>query len=184
VVGSDRRETDVIRLLTVAAVLAGFAFAGCGGDDDDESSGAGAAAETTEATTTAEQAATEEPGGGQPGIPIKTASSQFGPVLFDGDDQAIYYFDKETGSRSQCYDACAEAWPPVLTKGEPRASGGADASLLGTTERDDGTTQVTYDGHPLYYYAHEGPGELKCHNVDEFGGLWLAVQPNGQAVPS
>ena len=173
----------MIRLLTIAAVLAGLAVAGCGGDDDD-SSDAGAAAETTEATTTAEQTATQEPSGGQPGIAIKTAESQFGQVLFDGDDQAIYYFDKEKGSRSECYDACASAWPPVITQGEPQADGRVKGGLLGTTERDDGTTQVTYDGHPLYYYAHEGPNEVKCHNVDEFGGLWLAVQPNGQAVPS
>ena len=172
------------RLLTVAAVLAGLAFAGCGDDDDGDSPGAGAAAETTEATTTAEQAATQEPGGGQPGIPIMTASSQFGQVLFDGDDQAIYYFDKESSSESECYGECAAAWPPVLTEGGPQAGSGVKQGLLGTTERDDGTTQVTYDGRPLYYYAHEGPNEVTCHNVDEFGGLWLAVQPNGQAVSS
>ena len=57
-------------------------------------------------------------------------------------------------------------------------------SLLGTVKRRDGKRQVTYAGQPLYYYAHEGPGEVTCHNVDEFGGLWLAVQPNGEAVPS
>ncbi len=116
------------------------------------------------------------------GTTIKTADSQFGDVLFGGGDQAIYYFDKESGSKSECYSACAEAWPPVLTEGAPQAGAGAQAGLLGTTERDDGTTQVTYDGHPLYYYAHEGPGEVLCHNVEEFGGLWLAVQPNGERV--
>ena len=155
------------------------AFAGCG--EDDESSGDDQAAATTETqavtTTPAEAPAT---GGG---TTIKTADSQYGPVLFDGADQAIYYFDREKSSKSECYGACAEAWPPVLTKGEPLAANGARAGNLGTTQRDDGTTQVTYDGRPLYYYD-EPPGEVSCHNVEEFGGLWLAVQPDGQPVPS
>jgi predicted lipoprotein with Yx(FWY)xxD motif len=169
------------RFLTIAALVAGVLVAGCGGDDDDDD---GASGDTTAATEAAAPTATEpdsQPGGGA-GTTIKTADSQFGRVLFDGEDQAIYYFDKESGSKSECYGACAEAWPPVLTEGDPQAGGGAQAGLLGTTQRDDGTTQVTYDGRPLYYYAHEGTGVVECHNVDEFGGLWLAVQGNGQPV--
>jgi predicted lipoprotein with Yx(FWY)xxD motif len=124
-------------------------------------------------------------GGGGPkhsGTTIATSDSQFGTILFNDDEQAIYLFDKEEGERSECYGACAEAWPPVLTEGRPQAAVEADAKLLGTTERDDGTTQVTYGGHPLYYYAHEGPGEVLCHNVAEFGGLWLVLTPQGDAV--
>jgi predicted lipoprotein with Yx(FWY)xxD motif len=172
----------MIRFLTIATVVAGLLIAGCGDDDDDsENAGGGATATATEA---AAPPATEPaaPASAGAGTTIKTADSQFGQVLFDGDEQAIYYFDKESGSKSECYGACAEAWPPVLTEGDPQAGAGAQAGLLGTTKRDDGTTQVTYDGHPLYYYAHEGPGVVECHNVDEFGGLWLAVQPSGQAV--
>jgi predicted lipoprotein with Yx(FWY)xxD motif len=169
------------RLIAIAAAAGALLLASCGGDDDDDSGGAGAAANapaTTAPTTTAPAA----PASAAAGITIKTGDSQFGDVLFDGDDQAIYYFDKESGSKSECYGACAEAWPPVLTKGEPQAGPGMDAALLGTTQRNDGTTQVTYDGHPLYLYAHEGPNQVTCHDVSEFGGLWLAVQPNGQAV--
>ena len=70
----------------------------------------------------------------------------------------------------------------MLTEGEPEASGGADAKLLGTTDRDDGTTQVTYAGQPLYYYVDDRPGEVLCHDVVEFGGLWLVVEPSGDAV--
>jgi predicted lipoprotein with Yx(FWY)xxD motif len=168
----------MIRLMAIGAAAGALLLVGCGGDDDD-SGEAGAAASvpsTTAPTTTAAPASTAA------GTTIKTGDSQFGDVLFDGDDQAIYYFDKESGSKSECYGACAEAWPPVLTKGEPQAGNGVDAGLLGTTKRDDGTTQVTYDGHPLYLYAHEGPNQVTCHDVSEFGGLWLAVQPNGQAV--
>jgi predicted lipoprotein with Yx(FWY)xxD motif len=166
------------RMLALCAALALVAFAAGCGDDDDDGDSADSAAATTEqaATTTAQEPAAT-------GTAIKTGDSQYGQVLFDGQDQAVYFFDKERSSKSECYGACAEAWPPVLTEGEPRAAGGAGAAMLGTTERNDGTTQVTYDGRPLYYYD-EPAGEVTCHNVDEFGGLWLAVQPNGEAVPS
>jgi predicted lipoprotein with Yx(FWY)xxD motif len=118
-----------------------------------------------------------------PGTEIALGDSQFGEMLFDTHDQAIYLFDKETGDKSECYDDCAAAWPPVLTKGEPLAGKGIEQSLLGTTKRKDGTTQVTYNGHPLYFYANEGPGEVKCHNVVGFGGTWLVLGANGDALP-
>jgi predicted lipoprotein with Yx(FWY)xxD motif len=113
---------------------------------------------------------------------VKAASSQFGRVLFDDAGQAIYLFDKETTAKPDCYDACAEAWPPVLTDGLPVAGRWAREDRLGTTKRTDGSVQVTYAGHPLYYYAHEGKNEVRCHNVREFGGLWLAVTPSGEAA--
>jgi predicted lipoprotein with Yx(FWY)xxD motif len=169
----------VPKLLTIAVACTGLLVAGCGGDDDSSDSASTTAAETTEATAPAE---TQPAGGDAKGTAIKAGDSQCGQVIFDGDDQAIYYFDTESGSKSECDGACAEARPPVLTDGDPPATGGANANLLGTTERTDGTTQVTYDGHPVYYYAHEGPGAVTCHNVDEFGGLWLAVEPSGEAV--
>jgi predicted lipoprotein with Yx(FWY)xxD motif len=167
----------MIRLIAIGTAAGALLLAGCGGDDDD--SGDEAAAPAAAAPTTTAQSAKS---GGGAGTTIKTSSSQYGQVLFDGDERAIYYFDKESGSTSECYGACAEAWPPVLTKGDPQAGSGAQAGLLGTAQRDDGTTQVTYDGHPLYYYVDDPNGEVLCHNVNEFGGLWLAVQGNGQAV--
>jgi predicted lipoprotein with Yx(FWY)xxD motif len=117
------------------------------------------------------------------GITVTTYSSQYGPMLFDRSGQAIYLFDLETSSKPRCYDECAEAWPPVLTQGSPVASGEVRASLLGTTRRSDGSLQVTYAGHPLYFYAHEGKRQVLCHNIDEYGGLWLVVQPDGEPAP-
>jgi predicted lipoprotein with Yx(FWY)xxD motif len=67
----------------------------------------------------------------------------------------------------------------VLTDGDPRVGAGVDAKLLGTTERDDGSTQVTYAGHPLYYYVDDPQGQVLCHNVEELGGTWLVVEPGG-----
>ena len=87
-----------------------------------------------------------------------------------------------TASPGDSTTSCAKAWPPVLTKGKPRAGDGAKQRLLGRTERRNGRRQVTYDGHPLYYYVDDSPGNILCHDVDEFGGLWLVVEPNGKPV--
>jgi predicted lipoprotein with Yx(FWY)xxD motif len=118
------------------------------------------------------------------GTTIIAAKSQFGAILYDASGQPIYLFDAEETSSPKCYGECAEAWPPVLTKGKPQAEGDVRAELLGTTRRSDGSTQITYAGHPLYYYAHEGKYEVLCHNVTEFGGTWLVVQPNGKPPAS
>jgi len=113
---------------------------------------------------------------------VKAVGSQFGRVVADGRGEAFYLFDKENSKRSQCYGACARAWPPVITKGKPRAGKGVKAKLLGTTKRKNGKLQVTYKNHPLYYYVDDSPGTILCQNVDEFGGLWLVVRPNGNPV--
>jgi len=114
------------------------------------------------------------------GTAIIAADSDFGLILHDASGQPIYLFDAEAGSRPECYGMCADAWPPVLTKGKPYASGAVRSNLLGTTPRTDGSTQITYAGHPLYFYAHEGKYQVLCHNVTEFGGTWLVVKPNGK----
>jgi predicted lipoprotein with Yx(FWY)xxD motif len=116
---------------------------------------------------------------GAKGTIIRAHDSEFGSMLFDGEKQAIYIWELENSTTPECYGSCAVAWPPVLTDGTPIASTGVNSALLGTTQRTDGTTQVTYNGHPLYYYAHEGPGEVKCHDIRTHGGLWWVIQPNG-----
>ncbi len=113
------------------------------------------------------------------GTVITTGGSEFGTMLFNEKKQAIYIWELEESSKAGCYGDCAKDWPPVLTDGTPQAAGEVKSDLLGTTKRSDGSTQVTYNGHPLYYYANEGPGEVKCHNVVTHGGLWWVIQPNG-----
>jgi predicted lipoprotein with Yx(FWY)xxD motif len=169
---------SIALILTIAAVA--LIAVGCGDDSDDgEDGGGGAAATQTTEEATTEAATTEAAAPEAKGTVVKVSDSEFGRILFGSNDQAIYLFEKESGPKSECYDECAEAWPPVLTKGDPVAGEGTDQSLLGTTQRDDGSTQVTYNGHPLYFYANEGPGEVRCHNVDLNGGIWAVVQPNG-----
>ncbi|SNR42728.1 Predicted lipoprotein with conserved Yx(FWY)xxD motif [Haloechinothrix alba] len=169
------------RIAVLAAVLA-MTLSGCGtgsepSGEPGSTTGAGPATGGTPAETTATTDA-------DTGTLVTTEDSEFGEMLFDGRGQAIYLFDRETSSEPECYDACAAAWPPVLTDGAPRAGGDAEDDLLGTTERADGSVQVTYAGRPLYFYADEDPGEVKCHNVDEYGGLWLVVTPGGEAAPA
>lgn len=113
------------------------------------------------------------------GAVITTGDSEFGTMLFNDKGQAIYIWELEESAKAECYEDCAKEWPPVLTDGAPRAAGSVRNEMLGTTQRTDGTTQVTYNGHPLYYYAHEKAGEVKCHNISTHGGLWWVIQPSG-----
>ena len=133
----------------------------------------------TNNTTQTEDKKAPEPEKVATGTVIVSGGSEFGIMLFNDNKQAIYIWELEESAKAECYGDCAFLWPPVLTDEAPRATGAVNASLLGTTQRTDGNTQVTYNGHPLYYYAHEGPGEVKCHNFKTHGGLWWVIQPNG-----
>jgi predicted lipoprotein with Yx(FWY)xxD motif len=116
------------------------------------------------------------------GATLKVVMSRYGKVVADSKGEALYLFTKDGRGKSQCYGACAAAWPPFLTKGKPRAGKGITASRLGTTRRSDGKLQVTYKGQPLYYYVHDKPGVILCQDVNEFGGDWLVVAPSGRAI--
>jgi len=108
--------------------------------------------------------------------------SDYGRILFDGSNRALYAFTRDPSRKSTCYGACAAAWPPYIVRGRPRAGQGAVASALGSITRRDGRRQVTYAGKPLYYYVHDGPGRVLCQDVREYGGLWLVVRPSGRLV--
>jgi predicted lipoprotein with Yx(FWY)xxD motif len=118
----------------------------------------------------------------KPGARMMVADSEFGPMLYSSSGQAIYLFDLEDSPDPRCYDECAIAWPPVLTEGEPPAGRGVRRELLDTVERADGSHQVTYGGHPLYFYAHEDPWQVLCHDFADNGGTWFVVRPDGDAA--
>ncbi len=115
---------------------------------------------------------------------LTVRSTRYGRILFDGRGRVLYGFTRDRrGGPSRCYGACAKAWPVYFVKGTAvQAGAGVQKSLIGTTRRSDGRRQYTYRGWPLYYYAHEGPGEVRCQNVSEFGGVWLVVRPDGTLV--
>jgi predicted lipoprotein with Yx(FWY)xxD motif len=116
------------------------------------------------------------------GTRITLAGSEFGPMLWGPKKQAIYVFQRDGFKRSRCTGDCAKAWPPVYTSGKPVAGKGTRQSLLGTIRRGS-RQQVTYRGRPLYYYAHEGSGEVRCHDVNLHGGLWWVIGANGKRRP-
>lgn len=149
-------------LTMIAAITLLLALAGCGGEDEEAGS-----PETD----------------GQTQATLTVRDTRFGRILFDGGDRVLYAFTRDRqGGPSQCYDECAEAWPVYFSEGTAQAGAGAEQSLIGTTKRRDGRLQVTYDGWPLYYYEHDGPGEVLCQNVRGFGGLWLVIEPSGRLV--
>jgi predicted lipoprotein with Yx(FWY)xxD motif len=114
-----------------------------------------------------------------PGLTLR--HSEYGQAIFDSNHRVVYVFGADHGAASTCYGVCASAWPPLLTKGTPSVSAGVNAKLLGTTKRRDGSMQVTYGGHPLYYYSGDKPGKVMCQAADMHGGFWYVVNADGSA---
>jgi predicted lipoprotein with Yx(FWY)xxD motif len=120
---------------------------------------------------------------GRSGVTLTVRASSYGNILFDGRGHALYAFTRDRrGGPSTCYGACAKAWPVYFASGRLLAGRGVKQSLIGTTRRRDGRRQVTYGGRPLYHYVGDGVGQVKCQDVDEFGGTWLVVRPSGKLV--
>jgi predicted lipoprotein with Yx(FWY)xxD motif len=114
---------------------------------------------------------------------VKTRHGKLGTYLVDGKGRTLYLFEKDKTKKSTCSGQCATAWPPLTTKGKPKAAGTAKASLLGTSKRADGTTQVTYKGHPLYYFVQDTKaGQTKGQNVDAFGAEWYVLSRSGKKI--
>lgn len=108
-----------------------------------------------------------------------------GPYLTDASGRALYLLEEEPQDSSICYDECAEEWPPLLAEqGSPRAEGeGIDEAMISTIERRDGQMQVTYAGHPLYYYHDdEGPGDTLGQDLTDAWGEWYLVRPDGEPL--
>jgi predicted lipoprotein with Yx(FWY)xxD motif len=115
---------------------------------------------------------------------VKTRSNALGKILVNGSAQTLYLFEKDKNGKSACSGQCAKFWPPLLTKGKPVAGTGVKASLLGTTKRSDGTTQVTYNKHPLYRFLNDKNkvGSTKGEGVDAFGAEWYVLGTNGKKI--
>jgi predicted lipoprotein with Yx(FWY)xxD motif len=152
----------ILVALSASLLLAAWA-------EDDSSSAAGSPAEVAKKKK-------------KKGARLTLKDSEYGKAVMNARGRVLYLFTKETTPEAQCYGDCAVAWPPFLTKGKPVAGEGLDQKLVGTTVRSDGRRQVTYGGHPLYYYEHDRPGVILCQDVFEFGGDWLIVNRRGNAI--
>jgi predicted lipoprotein with Yx(FWY)xxD motif len=118
-------------------------------------------------------------------IAITTKSGSDGTYLTDGSGRAVYLWEKDGQDKSECSGACASAWPPVPASGTVTASGSAVTADLGSITRSDGSKQLTYDGHPLYYYVGDsGPGTTNGQGNDGFGAKWWLVSPAGASITS
>ncbi len=161
-------------ILTIAALALGLAACA-----NNSSSSAGAGGLYGGGATSAPAAATTAAAiqtGKVPGV---------GTVLTNSDGQTLYLFQADTGTKSTCSGECASLWPPVTTTGDATATMGATSSMLGTTTRDDGTTQVTYNGHPIYTYSGDTTsGQANGEGLNTYGGLWYAVTTSGTAAMS
>jgi len=114
---------------------------------------------------------------------ITTKAGSAGTFLTNGSGRTVYLWAKDGTGSSACSGACTALWPPVTTAGSLTASGSAKASDLGTITRSDGTKQVTYDGHPLYYYAGDSSaGQTNGQGTDSFGAKWWLVAPAGTSI--
>lgn len=186
-------------LLTFAPLAAAVVIAGCGGyGGSSRSSASGAsggsggsgsygasggpsAAGSPSAAGGYSKAAPSKTGSA--GAAVTVGSSKFGKILVDSHGRTLYDFAADKTSASTCSGACASTWPPLIATGTPKGGPQIRASLLGTTKRTDGSSEVTYNGHPLYYYAGDTkPGDTTGQNLSQFGARWYLLTRNGTEV--
>jgi predicted lipoprotein with Yx(FWY)xxD motif len=173
-------------IATTVAAGAVLLAVGCGGSSSSGGGGANSASGYRAASSSPAQStpAPAASAGASSGTVVATAHTGLGTILVAGPKHlTVYLFAADKGSESTCSGPCAQAWPPVTTTGAPRAEGGALAADLGTTTRADGSKQLTYKGHPLYYYvSDQSSGDTTGQGVNSFGAAWWVLNPQGQQV--
>jgi predicted lipoprotein with Yx(FWY)xxD motif len=167
-------------LLAAVPLAATIALAGCGGSSRTSSDTA-----TRAHTMTHTTAMQHTMGGDTHAMPafahaqLSVYGSEYGRVIFDQNHTALYTFSADLGTTSTCYGACQAAWPPLLTTGTPRVAAGLNPALIGTTKRRNGALQVTYAGHPVYFYSGDKGTNIGCQHVKLHGGYWYVLNSNG-----
>jgi len=178
-------RTARLRVTGIAALATcGLVLAACGSSSSSSSSATStaAAATTSAPATSSTTAATATTGSA---VKIGSATSHGHTYLTGASGRSVYLWVADTSDKSNCSGACAQAWPPVTTTGNPTAGSGVSAADLGTTTRSDGTKQVTYKGHPLYYFVGDkSAGSTSGEGSDGFGAKWWLVAPSGTAITS
>jgi predicted lipoprotein with Yx(FWY)xxD motif len=165
-----KAKRTILMIPAAALAIVALAIAGCGGGGDNVKASAPAASMKASA-----------PSGKGAAVDVRT--SGLGTYLVDSQGRTLYLFEKDTGKKSMCSGACASLWPPSTTSGHPKAGSKVDAALLGTSTRSDGTSQLTYNGHPLYRYSGDtAAGDTNGQDLTTFGGGWYVVSPAGQKI--
>ena len=175
------RHPSTFAAATLAA--AGLAFAGCGSSSS-KTEASGYSSSATSASQKAAAATSSASSSAATGTAVMTVHTSLGTILAAGPKRlTVYLFAADTGAASTCSGACAQVWPPVTTSGAAKAEGGAAAGDLGTITRSDGTKQLTYKGHPLYYYvSDQQSGETTGQGVNSFGAPWYVLSPSGSEI--
>jgi predicted lipoprotein with Yx(FWY)xxD motif len=168
-------------VMLAGAVAALALLSGCGDSSNTTSTSASSAASTSAAATATTQATAPAAASG---VVITTKHDKLGTVLAAGPKKmTVYLFEADNGGQSACSGACAQAWPPVTTSGAPTGSAAAKSSDLGVLARADGTTQVTYKGHPLYYFSKDKDDEdAYGQGSKAFGAEWYVLAPSGNKI--
>jgi predicted lipoprotein with Yx(FWY)xxD motif len=170
-------------LFAAAACAAGIALAATACSSSLSSNGSTQAPVASSATARPSSPAAASSGTAAMTIGLQSVSGIDGKILADGQGRALYLFTADKSSTSTCTGACAAAWPPVTASAMPMAGGGVSQSMLGTTKRADGTEQLTYNGHPLYYFsADTGSGMAKGQGLKAFGSDWYVVNAKGSKI--
>jgi len=173
----------MVRNIAVIAATVGVAFlaAACGGS----------------ATAANGTSAPASSGGRYPGVAttptgssgpsatttVAARSTSLGQILVDGSGRTLYLFEADKGTASTCYDACAGVWPPLTATGAPTAGTGVNQALLTTTTRKDGSTEVVYNGHPLYYFiSDKQAGDTTGQALSSFGADWYVLSTAGTKI--
>ena len=167
-----------VRKSLIVASLTLLALAACSSNDNTGGSTGSTGAGSPTESTAPSPSETPASGGGE--TEVQSEDSALGTILVDSKGNTLYVFMNDTGDTSTCTGDCAATWPALIATGEVKAGGGVTGSLLSTSARDDGTTQVTYNGHPLYHFAgDQAPGDTNGEGV---GGIWFVVSPAGDPV--
>lgn len=162
------------------AALAALALvvAGCGGYSKSSGGSSKSAGASQPAYSGGSSGTSTAAAGSAAKVSVK--SSKLGKILVGATGRTLYLFLKDKGSTSTCSGPCATVWPPLVTQGKPQTGPGASAALLGTTKRIDGHVQVTYHGHPLYFYASDhAPSDTTGQALNQFGAEWYVLTPAG-----
>ena len=118
-----------------------------------------------------------------PAVAVGVKQTALGKTLVDANGRTLYLFEADRPNRSTLSQAGLAVWPAFISSGTPRATGGAVSGLIGTITGPGGRRQVTYGGHPLYYFVGDrSPGSVSGQRLNSFGAVWYVLSPNGNAI--